>query len=99
MQPIYARFETHSRSLSLSDAVMISAQNQKELERLLKTLGQDAVSILFHDGTERKIPRPIDNEQQMENYSGKKTYAQERGDHVGYLHDSFCFSYYFGKDA
>jgi hypothetical protein len=28
--------------------------------------------VLLHDGTEREIPRPVDNELQKDNYSGKK---------------------------
>jgi len=32
----------------------------------------DAVKVYFHDGTERPIPRPVDNATQKEYYSGKK---------------------------
>jgi len=33
---------------------------------------QDTLQIYFHDGTERPIPRPVDNTTQKEYYSGKK---------------------------
>jgi hypothetical protein len=28
--------------------------------------------VLLHDGTEREIPRPVDDELQKDRYSGKK---------------------------
>lgn len=56
----------------LTDAEVMPAQKQKEFDRQLNSLSGDAVPILLHDGTEREIPRPANDEEQRENYSGKK---------------------------
>jgi hypothetical protein len=47
------------------------AQTNKELQIRLSEFGKDE-KILLHDGTEREIPRPQDEDQQKEKYSGKK---------------------------
>jgi hypothetical protein len=47
------------------------AQTNKELQSRLSEFEKDE-KILFHDGTEREIPRPQDETQQKEKYSGKK---------------------------
>jgi len=41
-------------------------------EALQKVLAQNSESVLFHDCTEREIPRPQDQEKQTDMYSGKK---------------------------
>lgn len=59
--------------LCLFEAGVMPAHTQEEFEQILKGLSQeDMVPVLLHDGTEREIPRPIDDEEQEENYSGKK---------------------------
>jgi hypothetical protein len=58
------------RALKLADVV--PASSNEELQELL-TNGEIIESkVLLHDGTEREIPRPVDDELQKENYSGKK---------------------------
>jgi len=57
----------------LQDADVMPAGTQKEFDALLKAhRSEDALPILLHDGTEREIPRPVDPDEQKENYSGKK---------------------------
>ena len=53
---------------------LIPAQTDKELSKRLSELSKEGTvePILLHDGTEREIPRPIDADQQKEQYSGKK---------------------------
>jgi hypothetical protein len=49
------------------------AESQKEFEKLLKAQPvEEGLPVLLHDGTEREIPRPVDRDEQRENYSGKK---------------------------
>jgi hypothetical protein len=63
----------HILEQCLRDAEVMPAETQKEFESLLKTQPvEDSLPILLHDGTEREIPRPVDREEQQENYSGKK---------------------------
>jgi hypothetical protein len=62
----------HILHLSLCDAGVMPAEIQKELTLTLEQLSKDGIPILLHDGTEREIPRPLDPEEQRENYSGKK---------------------------
>jgi len=45
----------------------LPVRDAEELE-----LEEDDLKVYFHDGTERPIPRPKDNEKQKECYSGKK---------------------------
>jgi hypothetical protein len=47
------------------------AGTNEELQDVLSA-NKDETNILFHDGTEREIPRPQDEEEQKENYGGKK---------------------------
>lgn len=53
---------------------LVPAQTDKELSARLSELSKDGSikPILLHDGTEREIPRPIDWDEQKEQYSGKK---------------------------
>ncbi|MDR1382151.1 MAG: transposase family protein, partial [Tannerella sp.] len=50
----------------------IPAGNNTELQEVLSVLHGAEERILLHDGTEREIPRPQDEEVQKEKYSGKK---------------------------
>ena len=54
---------------ALKDACVMPAQTEKELIEKLKT--EEEVTLL-HDGTEREIPRPVDEDAQKDSYSGKK---------------------------
>ncbi len=57
---------------SLSLAGVVPAQTDKDLQEKLLEFSNKEEKLLLHDGTEREIPRPQDNEEQKENYSGKK---------------------------
>ena len=65
----------HGLSVILEQALQKSgampASTQSELETKLAELS-DSERDLFHDGTERQIPRPQDPDEQKDNYSGKK---------------------------
>lgn len=64
---------THIPRLSLETMELVPAQTDKELSKRLLELFQDSVQpVLLHDGTEREIPRPVDYDEQKEQYSGKK---------------------------
>lgn len=64
---------THILRLSLETMGLLPAETKKELSESLQELSKNNASpVLFHDGTEREIPRPVDSEQQKEQYSGKK---------------------------
>lgn len=54
-----------------SIAVMPASTNE-ELQAKLAQMSDRDDKNLFHDGTEREIPRPRDERAQKENYSGKK---------------------------
>lgn len=54
---------------ALEDACAMPATTAGELAEKLVVGGE---MILMHDGTEREIPRPVDDGGQKENYSGKK---------------------------
>jgi hypothetical protein len=58
----------------LHDAGVMPADSQKKFAEILGALHKEneSLPVLLHDGTEREIPRPVDCEQQQENYSGKK---------------------------
>lgn len=59
--------------MALDDAGILPASTLKEFKKLLDDRGGDkVVHELIHDGTEREIPRPADQELQKEFYSGKK---------------------------
>ena len=48
------------------------AQTDKELQLRLSEFCKEGEKVLLQDGTEREIPRPVDEEEQKEKYSGKK---------------------------
>ncbi len=54
---------------ALRDACAMPAATAQQLAGQLEAAGD---MMLVHDGTERDIPRPSDEEAQKENYSGKK---------------------------
>jgi hypothetical protein len=54
---------------ALRDACVMPAATAPQLATHLEEAGD---TILLHDGTEREIPRPGDEEKQQEHYSGKK---------------------------
>jgi hypothetical protein len=56
---------------ALSAAGCMPTQTDKDLQMRLLEFSKEE-KILLHDGTEREIPRPQDEEQQKEKYSGKK---------------------------
>jgi hypothetical protein len=57
---------------ALEDADCMPAQTDKELQVKLLEFCKEGEKVLLHDGTEREVPRPQDEEQQKEKYSGKK---------------------------
>ena len=58
------------RALTLAEVV--PASSDEELAQILTNEEVVAAKVLLHDGTEREIPRPVDDELQKDNYSGKK---------------------------
>jgi hypothetical protein len=50
------------------------ADSQKKFNVALKnlSLAEGCSPVLHHDGSEREIPRPVDEDEQKGNYSGKK---------------------------
>lgn len=64
----------HILRLSLETMGLVPAQTDKELSARLSELSKEGTiqPVLFHDGTEREIPRPVDPDDQKEQYSGKK---------------------------
>jgi hypothetical protein len=62
--------EILKRALKLADVV--PANNDKELAEVLSNEDVFEANVLLHDGTEREIPRPVDDDLQKDNYSGKK---------------------------
>lgn len=65
---------SHILRLSLETMGLVPAQTDKELSTRLLDLSKDRTvePVLLHDGTEREIPRPVDADEQKEQYSGKK---------------------------
>ena len=57
--------------LALKLADVVPARNDAELQDALSELDAEE-TVLLHDGTEREIPRPADDDMQKEYYSGKK---------------------------
>jgi DDE superfamily endonuclease len=51
---------------------VMPATNNEELQAKLDQMGDGSDKNLLHDGTEREIPRPQDEQAQKDNYSGKK---------------------------
>ncbi len=62
---------SHILKLALQKATVLPADNQQGLDQQLAQLGQQEKD-LFHDGSEREVPRPQVPEEQQEKYSGKK---------------------------
>ena len=57
----------------LQDAGVMPAGTQKKFAGLSGSLSdEEAIPVLLHDGTGREILRPVDVDEQRENYSGKK---------------------------
>jgi hypothetical protein len=56
----------------LEYAGCMPAQTDKELQVRLSEFSKEEEKILLHDGTEREVPRPQDEDGQKEKYSGKK---------------------------
>lgn len=65
---------SHILRLSLETMGLVPAQTDKELSSRLSELSKNGTvqPVLLHDGTEREIPRPVDPDEQQEQYSGKK---------------------------
>jgi len=57
---------------SLVACQCMPASTDRELQQLLCQMEEVEDKVLIHDGTEREIPRPVDDEAQKDNYSGKK---------------------------
>ena len=72
-------------NMALDNACVMPATTEKEL---LEQLNTDEEKILLHDGTEREIPRPVDEDEQKENYSGKKKRHTLKN---GLIATSLCF--------
>jgi len=53
---------------ALKDSGMTPARSIEEVE-----FDAETSDLFFHDGTEREIPRPLDEDDQKTYYSGKKT--------------------------
>ncbi len=61
---------THILELSLETMGLVPAQTENELSMRLCELSKERVEpVLLHDGTEREIPRPVDCDEQKEQYS------------------------------
>lgn len=58
----------------LEDTGSMPAESQKKLAVSLKKLADEAgeIPVLNHDETGRELPRPVDTDEQQENYSRKK---------------------------
>jgi hypothetical protein len=57
---------------ALEAAGCVPALTDAELQEVLSERTSEEDKILLHDGTEREIPRPQDEEAQLSKYSGKK---------------------------
>jgi hypothetical protein len=57
---------------ALNQAGVVPANNDKALAEALSGDGFSEEKLLLHDGTEREVPRPVDDDLQKEMYSGKK---------------------------
>lgn len=71
---IFVHCLSHILRLSLEAMGLVPAQTDKELSARLSELSKNGTvqPVLLHDGTEREVPRPVDSDQQKEQYSGKK---------------------------
>lgn len=57
---------------ALKQAGVVPANNDKALQEALSKAEFSDKKLLLHDGTEREIPRPVDDDLQKDKYSGKK---------------------------
>ena len=57
---------------ALKQAGVVPANNDKALAEALSKEDFSEKKLLLHDGTEREVPRPVDDDLQKEMYSGKK---------------------------
>lgn len=70
---------------ALADSQHLPARSMADLEL------DDECTLLFHDGTERPIPRSTDYETQKEYYSGKKKHHAVKNN---VLSDEVCYIHY-----
>jgi hypothetical protein len=63
---------THILQLALQKAQVLPTESKEALSQQLEQLPHQSGQHLFHDGSEREVPRPQDADKQQENYSGKK---------------------------
>jgi hypothetical protein len=63
--------------MALAEMDVMPAETQAGLEEKLEKLPVED-RVLLHDGTEREVPRPVDEEKQKDNYSGKKKGTRSR---------------------
>lgn len=57
---------------ALKDCGKLPPDNNRDFQNVLKNLKGDVALLLYHDATEREIPRPVSPELQQARYSGKK---------------------------
>jgi len=57
---------------ALKQAGVVPANSDKSLAEALSDEAFPEEKLLLHDGTEREVPRPVDDDLQKEMYSGKK---------------------------
>jgi hypothetical protein len=62
------------QGMQLAEAV--PASSNQGLQEILSTGDICEQNLLLHDGTEREVPRPVDDELQKDRYSGKKRNIQ-----------------------
>ena len=64
----------HILESCLHDAGVMPADSHEKFSEVLGAMSKDSdeLPVLLHDATEREIPRPVDKDEQQENYSGKK---------------------------
>jgi hypothetical protein len=67
---IHGMYEILKRALK--NANVVPANSDKAFQEVLSKAEFSQDALLLHDGTEREIPRPVDDEIQKEMYSGKK---------------------------
>ena len=64
----------HILESCLHDVGVMPADCREKFSEVLGAMfkDNDELPVLLHNGTEREIPRPVDNDERQENYSGKK---------------------------
>lgn len=67
---VHGLHEILQRALKIAEVV--PANNDKELQELLADEIFSEEKLLLHDGSEREVPRPVDEDLQKDKYSGKK---------------------------